>query len=227
MLDVAVMNHGGESLTMSSREIAELTGKRHDHVMRDIEEVLSQAEIDFPKFGDVVRNKQNQSVKVYNLPKRECDLVVSGYSVKYRLKIIDRWHELELNIPQLTQDQQLLQLAEGVIRLTKERDEAIKTKAQINDKRTATLMNKASQDAKKIKKLESQLQHVGEYISLLAAKLPQRIDTEFKSNVQTWRVLKQISESLGHEIIKAKDERYGEVNTYHVDVIDVFKSEYL
>ena len=82
-------------LTMSSREIAELTGKRHDHVMRDIEEVLYQAEIDFPKFGEVVRNSQNQKIKIYNLPKRECDLIVSGYSVKYRLKIIDRWHELE------------------------------------------------------------------------------------------------------------------------------------
>ena len=104
---------------------------------------------------------------------------------------------------------------------------AEKTKSQINDKRTATLMNKASQDAKKIKKLEIQLQDQGSYLSLIAADLPQRVDTEMRSNVQSWRLLKRISETLGHEIVKVKDPRYGEVNTYHVDVIEEFKHQYL
>lgn len=126
----------------------------------------------------------------------------------------------------LSQDQQLLQLAQGVIRLTQERDAAIKEKAYINDKRTATLMNKASQDAKRIKKLEDQLQDQGEYLSVIAANLPQRVDTELKPNVQTWRILKNISTIMEKDIKKTKDPRYGEVNTYHIDVIEAFKKQY-
>ena len=83
--------------TMSSREIAELTGKNHKEVTRDIENILSQAEIDARRFAHTYQDSQNRTQREYQLPKRECDLVVSGYSVKYRLAIIDRWQELESN----------------------------------------------------------------------------------------------------------------------------------
>jgi len=93
--------------TMSSREISELTGKFHYDVVRDLINILSQAEIDASKFAVIYKDSQNRNQTEYLLPKRECDLVISGYSVKYRLAIIDRWHELEskqseqkFNIPQ-------------------------------------------------------------------------------------------------------------------------------
>ena len=39
------------TLTMSSREIATLTGKKHYHVVRDIEILAAQLEVDASKFG--------------------------------------------------------------------------------------------------------------------------------------------------------------------------------
>lgn len=83
--------------TMSSREIASLTGKRHSDVIHDIENVLAQAEIDERKFASSYKDQNNKLQKEYQMPRRECDLVISGYSVKYRLAIIDRWQELESN----------------------------------------------------------------------------------------------------------------------------------
>lgn len=93
--------------TMSSREIAELTGKAHKEVTRDIENILGQAEIDVRRFARTYKDSMNRIQKEYQLPKRECDLVVSGYSVKYRLAIIDRWQELESKQPKFSIPQTL------------------------------------------------------------------------------------------------------------------------
>ena len=82
---------GNRAVTMSSLQIAEITGKEHRNVMRDIRETLDQAEIDPLKFEHIYRDALNREQRCFHLPRRECDLVVSGYSVKYRLAIIDRW----------------------------------------------------------------------------------------------------------------------------------------
>lgn len=80
---------------MDSREIAKLTGKRHDNVMRDIESQLTELECDLLKFEGVYVGGNGEKRKCYILPKRECLILASGYNVKLRAAIIDRWAELE------------------------------------------------------------------------------------------------------------------------------------
>lgn len=96
-----------EVKTMSSREIAELTGKRHDNVLRDIEKMAKDLEIlDRLKF-EVSEEINNLGLpvqrRVYKLDKEETLILVSGYSIKMRAAIIRRWQELEsqLNKPSL------------------------------------------------------------------------------------------------------------------------------
>ena len=83
------------TLTMSSREIAELTGKLHGHVTRDIRNMLEKLGFNQSKFGSVYRNAKGEQRECFNLPKRETLILVSGYSVELRARIIDRWMELE------------------------------------------------------------------------------------------------------------------------------------
>ncbi|WP_237154820.1 Rha family transcriptional regulator [Oryzibacter oryziterrae] len=86
---------------MSSLEIAELTGKRHDNVMRDIRSMLVElyGEGRLPSFGGTSKvtqpNGGEREVPCFNLPKRETMILVSGYSVVLRSRIVDRWMELE------------------------------------------------------------------------------------------------------------------------------------
>ncbi|KQC48662.1 hypothetical protein AP064_05640 [Candidatus Liberibacter solanacearum] len=85
--------------TMSSREIAKLTGKRHDHVIRDIDVMFEKLEVSHPKFGASdfkgTYTKRGKIYPCYHLPKRESLILVSGYDVNLRARIIDRWAELE------------------------------------------------------------------------------------------------------------------------------------
>jgi Rha family phage regulatory protein len=110
------------SKTMSSLEIAELTGKQHNDVMRDIRNILNEAEIDRRKFALIYKDSMNREKPCYNLPRRECDLVISGYSVKYRMAIIDRWQELESK-----QSRQLPQTFSQALMLAAEQAEQIET----------------------------------------------------------------------------------------------------
>lgn len=81
---------------MDSREIAELTGKEHRKVCRDIEEYLGRLGGVVAKFSDTYQNDQNgQKYPCYKLPYRETMILVSGYSVELRARIVDRWQELE------------------------------------------------------------------------------------------------------------------------------------
>ena len=74
-------------------EIAKLTGKDHYNVMKDIRRILDEAEIDAVRFDSVYLGGNGQERACYSLPRLECDLVVSGYSAKYRMAIIKRWQE--------------------------------------------------------------------------------------------------------------------------------------
>ena len=87
--------------TMSSKEIAELTGKRHDHVLRDIRNMVQ--ELDSPKLGDEQYQevKDNRGYTAEILLDKELSItLVSGYSVVMRNKIVRRWLELESKVNQ-------------------------------------------------------------------------------------------------------------------------------
>lgn len=87
------------SLTMSTREIAELTGKMHKDVLYDTRKMLAgleKAAADFSATAQIPGpNGSTRTVEVYNLPKDLTLTLVAGYSVQLRHRIVTRWLELE------------------------------------------------------------------------------------------------------------------------------------
>lgn len=78
-------------VTMSSREISELTGKRHDHVKRDIEIMLTALKKDVPSFGVIYLDSMNRQQTEYLLDEEHTLCLTSGYDVNQRMVIILQW----------------------------------------------------------------------------------------------------------------------------------------
>lgn len=88
------------TLTMSSREIAELTGKRHDNVMRDATVMLTElcGVGGLLSFEGTYRNEQNgQLYPCFNLPKREIAKLTGKLHDNVRRDIRNMAEELSLN----------------------------------------------------------------------------------------------------------------------------------
>lgn len=81
--------------TMCSTEIAVLASKQHSNVMRDIRNLLeqgvSQINFELAEYSD----NQGKPRPCYNLTKKGCLILASGYDALLREKIINRWEELE------------------------------------------------------------------------------------------------------------------------------------
>ena len=93
-----------EIQTMSSREIAELTGKQVSHVHRDFKVMAD--DLGFPKIGILMPSPNmdlgftydydsQKRINCINLNRELTLTLVSGYSAKLRHAIIKRWQELE------------------------------------------------------------------------------------------------------------------------------------
>ena len=97
-----LLSNTANNATMSSREIAELTGKRHTDVMRDIRNMLEQLEVGERKFASSYFSDQNKELPCFELDRLHVECLLTGYSIPLRMKVLERLTELEqTNTPQL------------------------------------------------------------------------------------------------------------------------------
>lgn len=83
-------------VTMSSREIAELVGKEHKHVMRDLRVLSEQLGDMFEGVVQIWTHPQNrQQYEEYAIKRDTCITLLTGYDSVSRMKVIKRWQELE------------------------------------------------------------------------------------------------------------------------------------
>ena len=109
-------------------------------------------------------------------------------------------------------------------RIEAERDEAIRTKAEIGSRREATAMATASAAVRKAAALENELGRGRDYKSVKGIPwfLDVFADTPAAYSV-AGRKLSELSRRLGYEIREVEDSRFGSVKAYHVDVIEAFR----
>jgi Rha family phage regulatory protein len=181
--------HTNTSTTMTSREIAELTGKEHGHVMRDIRAMFETLEIGQSTFGASYFNSQNKEQPMFRLPYDETICLLTGYDAKSRMAVIKRWQELESKQPVL------------LPQTYKEALQALVAAEEVKE-----------QQALQIGNLSTALDVLSDWASILKVAKHNKVNEKQFS----WRKLKAMSEQLGYIIKKAESPRFGYQNLYNL-----------
>ncbi|AHG87350.1 bacteriophage antirepressor [Bibersteinia trehalosi USDA-ARS-USMARC-190] len=95
LLPITAQNASGAEVKISSIEIAELCEKQHKNVIVDIRKMLAELKLNSADFSAQYQTKDGRMQPCFFLPKREALILVSGYRIDLRAKIIDRLDELE------------------------------------------------------------------------------------------------------------------------------------
>lgn len=206
------------SQTMSSREIADLTEKRHDSVKRTIGTLAENGVISYPQIVDGPKSANGVVEKQYLVGKRDSYVVVAQISPEFTARLVDRWQELEAQLaPRVPRSLvEALRLAadkaEEAEQLAIERDAAIATKAEIGSRREATAMATASNATQRATRLEVELDRSKQYATI------KRMGLVYHGLSFNWRELKTASIDMDLPPIDVFDSNYGTVKSYHSDV---------
>lgn len=204
-------------LTMSSRDIAELTDKEHKHVLRDCLTMFEQLGLDHMGYAQNWTHPQNSQTYIeYLLPKDLVETLITGYSIKLRYQVIQRLHELEnilkpkVMLPQdlPTALRALADTHEQLQQAQFEREVAVKTKAYISDKKTATAMATASNAVQENQRLKDQIGQSKKNATTLSVE-------RATGKKYAWKPLRDWCKQYAVSPRKVFDERYGSgINTY-------------
>jgi phage regulator Rha-like protein len=186
--------------SLTSLRIAELTGKKHSHIMRDIRKIFESLGNE-SKFGLVeYKDEKGENRPMYLLDESESLTLASGYNVVMRKSIIDSWLEMknqELKVQPVNLPNNYLEALKSLI-------VAEEAKQQLQSQNL---------------ELKTQLDELTDYVSIIKVANYNKV-SEKSFN---WRLIKAKSIELDYPIKKAQSPRFGFQNLYS---IKAFKTVY-
>ncbi|EAQ6362773.1 ORF6N domain-containing protein [Salmonella enterica subsp. enterica serovar Oranienburg] len=210
---------------MTSQEIADLVGSRHDSVKRTIERLVNQGVIVQPPLVDergtdsIGRQRITQAyVFSDERGKRDSIIVVAQLYPELTARLVDRWRELESGArhPAVEFDWRnnpaqlrniLIGFTEQVEQVTAERDEAIRAKSRISRKREASALGKLSAATRRCRDLEEQLGESSKHATIIKVEKATRGKFDYVP-------LRRWCKDNGVEAKAVPDERYGSVKSW-------------
>ena len=206
------MNITNTNQSMSSKDIAILTGKEHKHVLRDIrimlDEMPGSPDLDSEQYQ--VLTADNGMTAEILLNKRLTYILITGYSVQLRTKVVDRWQQLEQSAatPTLT-DPALVAIMRSLVEIDQAKQLAI----------AAT--EEASRANRRLDQIETAIDHytVVGWSRLNGYSIPLSMAARMGQDASRYCAL------YGIAIGKVPDARHGTVNSYPKSVLDHLFSE--
>ncbi|MDM7537502.1 Rha family transcriptional regulator [Lactococcus lactis] len=161
--------------TLTSLEVAEMVGRRHDHVLADIRQIIS--DLGEPKSGgssetidintffveSTYRSAQNKELPCYLVTKQGCEVfgnrMTGAKGTQFTVGYVGRFNQMEQHIKQVqipTTQRELVQLALSANEETNQRIDVVETKIQeIEENKLITTEDKGTIDSHVRKKVAS------------------------------------------------------------------------
>lgn len=242
-IEITVKELNGRHIpAVTSQQVAAAFGKEHKNVMRDIREIMDKCSESFNALNfELVTYKdaKGEERPMYLLTKDGLMMVTMGYTTPEAMRVkeayIARFNEMEEQLrsaspaipdfqnPALAarawaEQYERRQIAEA------QRDEAIRTKAEIGSRREATSMATASAAIRQRDALADKLGEGKHYKQVKA--IPWLLEVFHESAgmySQVGRKLSQLGERMGLSPRIKEDSQYGTIKIHHVEVIEALR----
>jgi hypothetical protein len=191
MENLVNINQPKSEKTMSSKRIAEKTGKLHSHVLRDIRNMVD--ELDNPNVDHLnyreIKDSRGYTAEVF-LNERLSLCLASGYSIKLRMMIIDDWASM-------------------------------KTQAQLPQDPIILMRLQQIEFDSRLKQVEARITTRPEYFTIAGYGSLKGIPVGLKRAAELGRKASNICKANGYEMDTIPDPRFGRVKLYPIKVLDL------
>lgn len=212
MNDLQIINYGNR-LMVNSREVAVMVEKNHSHLMRDIQgymDVLRKSNFGLSDFfiESTYLSSQNKELPCYLISKKGCDMVAN----------------------KMTGEKGVLFTAAYVTKF-ENMEKQLKTPTSIEDVLIASLQSmkdiklKQAQHDEDIKLLAAKLEtHSKDYFSIAGYASLRGFKVDVSRANLLGKKASKLSRDYEVDIGRVTDPRFGQINTYHLDVLkEVFR----
>lgn len=177
---------------------------RHDHFIAKIEK---HPGIDSPNFLGQYKDSTGRTLKCYNLPKRECELMVMSESLAVQTKVYDRLNAVtaQAKAPAVTSPAQMLVImAQQFLAVEQEQQRQSTEIARIQES---------------VAVIEARTQPENKHFTVLGYSNLIGKPVDFKTASKIGRKCADLSRAQGMVIGDVSDQRFGKVHSYHESIL--------
>lgn len=197
-----------EQKYLSSREVAEMVGKDHSDLLKDIRrytEYLNEGNFPLVEYfkEDTYKDAKGETRNCYMISKKGCEFIAHKMTGQkgaiFTAKYIERFHEMQDALQPKSQ-LEILQMSINQLVEQEKRLNSVESRLDMIEAKTTTSPN--------------------EYFTVagFATIRKQKIDVVTANMLG--RKAAKLSREYGYDIGKVSDPRFGTVNTYHVDILN-------
>lgn len=198
-----------EQKYLSSREVAEMVGKDHSDLLKDIrryQEYLTEGNFPLSEYfkEDTYKDSTGRTLNCYLVSKKGCEFIAHKMTGQkgaiFTAKYIERFHEMQDVLQKPMTQLEIMQMSINQLVEQERRMNELESRLDIIEAKNQTVPN--------------------EYFTIagFATIRKQKIDVALANLLG--RKASKLSREYGYDIGKVSDPRYGTVNTYHVDILN-------